>query len=189
MNNFLIKQGTYLPAIYFGMIIFAGFFAVDYSHLGQHASELAINENPAAVAIFEIGAFITGISAILYGFGLLLKFKRTFTISALLIIVFGITFLFGALFKIGSPWHGLYGVGLSIMMLPFAFLYEAGKENLTQTTKMIAGLTAFFIFLYFWAMIAGLDPMEYRGLTQRIFGCFVFGFLAYSSFVTSKLKS
>jgi hypothetical protein len=30
-------------------------------------------------------------------------------------------------------------------------------------------------------MVARLDPMELRGLTQRTFGIFVFGFISYSA--------
>ncbi|MGQ1891047.1 DUF998 domain-containing protein [Thermophagus sp. OGC60D27] len=189
MKDFFLKQGIYLPILYFGTVIIAGLFASDYTHIGQHASELAINENQTAGSIFNIGIFLTGISAIFYGIGLILKFKSQFTITSVLTIIFGITFLFGAIYKIGSPWHGLYGIGLSIMMLPFAFLYEMKDFDISRMTKIISILSALTIFLYFWAMVARLDPMEQRGLTQRIFGVFVFGFISYSAYVTHKLKT
>ena len=107
MNNIFIKQAIYLPILYFGTVILAGLFAVDYIHFGQHASELAINENAMAGTIFNVGIFITGISMILDGVGLIMKFGRQFSITAFLIAVFGVTFLFGAIYAIGSPWHGL----------------------------------------------------------------------------------
>jgi hypothetical protein len=188
MKNSFIKQAIYLPVLYFGTVIIASLFALDYSHVGQHASELAINNNRVAVELFNIGIFITGISIILYGLGLVLKFKRQLSVTSFLIIVFGVTFIFGALFKIGSPWHGLYGIGLSILLLPFAFLFELGKENLNKMTRSVSIITAFAIFLYFWAMIARLDPVAQRGLTQRIFGIFVFGFLSYTAYFLNKLK-
>lgn len=189
MKNILIKQSIYIAIIYFGTVILAGIFATDYSHFGQHASELAVNQNQTAGTIFNVGIFITGISLILYGIGLILRFKSQFSITSLLIIVFGITFLFGAIYEIGSPWHGLYGIGLSVMMLPFAFLYEMKKENITSLSKNISILSALIIFFYFWAMVARLDPMELRGLTQRVFGFFVFGFISYTAYVTNKLNS
>jgi len=188
MKDFFLKQGKYLPLLYFGTVIIAGLFASNYTHIGQHASELAINENQTAGNVFNIGIFLTGLSAIFYGIGLILKFKSQFTITSILTIVFGITFLFGAIYKIGSPWHGLYGIGLSIMMLPFAFLYEMKDFDINRKTKIISIVSAFVIFFYFWAMVARLDPMEQRGLTQRIFGVFVFGFISYSAYVTHKLK-
>jgi len=181
MKKLLIKQAIYMPIVYFGTIILASLFATDYSHLGQHASELAVNNNPMAGNLFNVGIFITGLLLVLYGVGLILKFKLNIIITSLLIGVFGITFLFGAFFKIGSPWHGLYGIGLSVMMLPFAFLFEVGKKKVDRVTKTITLIVALAIFIYFWAMVARLDPMELRGLTQRIFGIFVFGFISYSA--------
>ena len=188
MKKLLIKQAIFIPVVYFATIIIAGLFAVDYSHFGQHASELALNTNPIAGTIFDVGIFITGLLLILYGIGLILKFKLDIIITSLLIIVFGITFLFGVFYKIGSPWHGLYGIGLSIMLLPFAFLFEIGKEKADTATRTITIVVAFAIFIYFWAMVARLDPMELRGLTQRIFGIFVFGFIAYTAHKLSRWK-
>lgn len=186
MNNIFIKQAIYVPIVYFGTVILAGFFAENYSHFGQHASELAINENVLAGTIFNIGIFVTGISMILYGAGLIMKFGKSFSITAFLIAIFGVTFLFGAIYAIGSPWHGLYGIGLSTMMLPFAFLYESNKIELSNLAKNISIITAVVLFFYFWAMVARLDPMELRGLTQRIFGIFLFGFLSYSAYLVNK---
>lgn len=88
-------------------MILAGLFAVDYIYFGQHASELTINENAMAGTIFNVGIFITGISMILYGIGLIMKFGRQFSITGFLIAVYGVTFLFEAIYAIGSPWHGL----------------------------------------------------------------------------------
>jgi len=188
MRNTLIRQALYVPVLYFGTIIIAGLFAHEYSHIGQHASELAINSSKTAANIFTIGILLSGLSLVLYGLGLLLKFKKQFIVTAFLICVFGITFLFGAFYKIGSPWHGLYGIGLSVMMLPFALLYEAGKKNIDHITKIISIISALAIFLYFWAMIAGLDPIEQRGLTQRIFGLFVFGYISFSAYKLNSLE-
>lgn len=188
MKNLLIRQAVYLPLLYFGTVIVAALFASEYSHIGQHASELAINANPIAVALFTIGILFTGLSAILLGIGILLKFNRQFSITSFLIIVFGITFIFGACYKIGSPWHGLYGIGLSVMLLPFAFLYELGREKVNKRIEYLSIVTALFIFLYFWAMVARLDPIEHRGLTQRLFGLFVFGFISYSAYLLHNQK-
>ena len=91
---------------------------------GAPGNWIAINENQMAGTVFNAGAFLTGTSMILYGVGLLLKFGSQFSITAILTALFGVTFLFGAIYTIGSPWHSLYGLGFSIMMLPFAFLYE-----------------------------------------------------------------
>ncbi|MFO7829776.1 MAG: hypothetical protein R6V23_14220 [Bacteroidales bacterium] len=62
MKHLLIKQAIFLPVIYFGFIIIAGFFAKDYSYLGQHASELGINSSKSAVILFKTGILLTSIS-------------------------------------------------------------------------------------------------------------------------------
>lgn len=189
MKKILIKQAIYLPILYFGTIILASVFANNYSNIGQHASELAINSNQTSVNIFTIGITFTGLSMVLYGIAMLLKLKHQFAVTSFLIIVFGITFLFGAYYKIGSPWHGLYGIGLSIMLLPFTLLYEIGQENIDRIFKTISIITAAVIFLYFWSMVARLDPIEQRGLTQRIFGIFVFGYISLSAYKLDKIAT
>ena len=38
LKNLLIKQAIYIPILYFGTVIIASLFALDYSHIGQHAT-------------------------------------------------------------------------------------------------------------------------------------------------------
>jgi hypothetical protein len=181
MKKLLIKQAILLPVIYFGFIILASLFAEDYSHWGQHASELGINPEKSAVIIFQAGVVLTSLSMMLLALGLIVRYGRRFTISALLIFAFGITFIFGAIFPIGSPWHGAYGIGLFIMILPFVFLYEV-NELKTKQLHNFSIAAGFLMFFYFWLMIARLDPVEYRGLTQRLFGVVVFGWFSYIAY-------
>lgn len=187
MKRLFIKQGIYIPLIYFGTIIIAGLFASDYSHLGQHASELGINSNTIAVIVFQAGIIATSISLFILAIGLRVNFRSRFYLTPVLVLIFGITFIFGAIFPIGSPWHGFYGLGLMVMIIPFVFLYELNgfiKSKVLHRISIIAGL---LMFIYLWSMIAGLDPVNYRGLTQRIFGLVVFGWLSFISFHLSRL--
>lgn len=182
MKQFLIKQAIFLPIIYFGSIIIAGLFANDYNHWGQHASELGINSSKSAVILFQIGIVLTSISLFLLAFGLLLNFKSRFSISSILVFAFGVTFIFGAIYPINSPWHGFYGLGLFIMILPFVFLYELNNLISNRTIHTISIIVGFLMFFYLWSMIARLDPINYRGLTQRLFGIVVFGWFSFISY-------
>jgi hypothetical protein len=83
---------------------------------------------------------------------------------------------------------GYYDIGLSTMMLPFAFLYESNKIEISSFVKYISIITAAVLFYYFWAMVARFDPLELRGLTQRLFGICLFGFLSYSAYILNKAK-
>jgi len=187
MKQLLIKQAVFLPIIYFGAIIIAGFFANDYTHLGQQASELGVNSSKSAVILFKIGVLLTSISLFALAIGLLLNFKNKFTLSSILIFAFGVTFIFGAIYPIGSPWHGFYGLGLFIMILPFVFLYESGDQLNNKVVRRISVAAGLLMFFYLWSMIARLDPINYRGLTQRLFGIVVFGWFSFISYHLSKL--
>jgi hypothetical protein len=187
MKQLLIKQAFFLPAIYFGSIIISSLFAKDYSHLGQHASELGINPSNSTVMLFQIGIIATSISLFLLAAGLLLNFNSRFLITSLLIFIFGVTFIFGAIYPITSPWHGFYGLGLFIMILPFAFLYELNNLTNDSTIRQISVVAGFLMFFYLWLMMARLDPMNYRGLTQRLFGIVVFGWFSFISYQLHKL--
>lgn len=186
MKRFLLTQAIFLPVIYFGMIILSGLFAVNYSHWGQHASELGINPNRTAVVLFQAGIVLTSLSLFGLALGLLLNFKKQFTLTAILTFAFGVTFIFGAIFPIGSPWHGFYGLGLFIMLLPFIFLYELKDLLPAKQIHPISIIAGFLMFFYLWSMVARLDPMDYRGLTQRLFGMVVFGWFSFIAYQLRK---
>lgn len=187
MKNNLIKQAIYLPIYYFGTVIIGSLFAKNYSQVGQQVSELAINENKIAGIILTIGIFITGVSLVLFGIGLLIKFKKQFLISSFLITLFGISFLCGAIVSIGSPWHSLYGLPMSILLLPFASLYEMEKKKASKLTMNVAIIVTTIIFFYFWDLLAvKFVSFDYRGLTQRIFGMALFTWFSYSAYKLSK---
>jgi len=185
MKNTFLKQAIYLPALYFGTVILAGLFAIDYSHIGQQVSELALNENGTARKIFSVGIFATGVSLILMGIGLIREFKNQYAITCTLITTFGITFLFGAIFSIGSPWHSVYGVGFCVVLLPFAFLAESDKEKVDKLTKIISITATLIIVIYFWSLLAKLHPWEHRGLAQRGFGLALLGCISRIAYVLS----
>ncbi len=179
MKRMFIRQAAFLPLIYFVPILIAGFFAHDYSHWGQHASELGINGNRSAVIFFQAGILLTSLSMFVMATGLILNFGRKFLLTASLIILFGVTFVSGAIVPIGSPWHGLYGLGMIVMILPFVFLYEKKELINKGALHYLTVAAGFLMFFYLWAMVARLDPVQLRGLTQRLFGIVVFGWLAF----------
>ncbi len=186
MKKLLLKQGVLIPIIYFSLIFISAFFADNYSHIEQHASELGINPINAVVKIFEVAAWLTSVMAMLLAIGMFVNFGSRLFISGTMIFIFGASLAFGAIFPIGSHWHGAYGIGLLVMALPFAFLYETKGFMETRTLKVISILVFLILFLWLWGGTTRLDPMEYRGLTQRVFGIALFGWLSYISFKLSK---
>lgn len=143
MKRSLVSQAIFIPLIYFSFIIIAGLFANNYSHLGQHASELGINSHSTPGNLFKIGILATSCSLFLLSIGLILNFRSKFSSTFSLIFIYGITFIFGVIFPIGSPWHGLYGFGLIVIIIPFLFLYELNNMIAKKTVHVISIIAGF----------------------------------------------
>ena len=86
----------------------------------------------------------------------------------------------------GDPMHGFYGIGLSLMVLPFVSCYELKGSAIDKRYFPITIAAGYVIFIYFWSMLVGLDPSEYRGLTQRIASLVIFGWIAYFAYEMSR---
>ena len=147
---------------------------------------MGINSSKSAVILFKVGIILTSISLFVLAVGLSINFKGKFILTSILTFAFGVTFVFGAIYPIGSPWHGFYGLGLFIMILPFIFLYELGGELNNKAVHRISITAGFLMFFYLWSMIARLDPIDFRGLTQRLFGIVVFGWFSFISYQLGK---
>ncbi|MEM0926447.1 MAG: DUF998 domain-containing protein, partial [Planctomycetota bacterium] len=102
-------------------------------------------------------------------------------LSAFLITVFGISMISNGLYPMGSPMHGLYGIGLSLAIAPFASIYEWKGTAMPKRYFGLSIAAGIVISLYYWSIVIGLDPPDYRGLTQRTASLFIFGWIAYSA--------
>jgi hypothetical membrane protein len=184
--NLLIKQALLLPLYFFVPVLIAGILTADYSAISQHASEITLTDNLTAITVLNTGAILTGLSCILLSIGLIRVSKKKNLLSAILLIIFGISMISNGLYPMGSPMHGFYGIGLSMMILPFVSCYEFKGSSIDKKYFPITIIAGLVIFIYFWSMLVGLDPVEYRGLTQRIASVVIFGWVAYLAFETIK---
>lgn len=186
--NYLIKQATLLPFIFFAPVFVAGFLVPNYSFISQHASEITITEFKYAKMIINTGAISTGLSCIILAIGTVLNFKKYY-ISSILIAIFGVSMISNGIYPMGTKMHGFYGIGLTIMIIPFVACYELKHQNINTVFFNFSLVSGFVIFIYMWSMLVGLDPANYRGLTQRIASIFIFGWVAYFAYEISKTKS
>ncbi|MFT5336700.1 MAG: putative membrane protein [Luteibaculaceae bacterium] len=184
--NLLIKQALLLPLYFFVPVLIAGILTADYSAISQHASEISLTDNLTAITVLNTGAISTGLSCVLLSIGLIRVSKKKNVLSAILLIIFGISMISNGLFPMGNPMHGFYGIGLSMMILPFVSCYELKGSSIDKKYFPITIIAGLVIFIYFWSMLVGLDPSEYRGLTQRISSVVIFGWVAYLAFETIK---
>ena len=180
--NLLIKQALLLPLYFFVPVLIAGTLVQDYSAIGQHASEITLTDNSTAILIVNAGAILSGLSCILMAVGLFFVQKKELLISAILLSIFGVSMVSNGLYPMGDPMHGFYGIGLSLMILPFVSCYELKGSSIDKRFFPITLTAGMVIFLYFWSMLVGFDPTEYRGLTQRLASVFIFGWISYWAF-------
>ncbi|MEM9361144.1 MAG: DUF998 domain-containing protein [Bacteroidota bacterium] len=183
--KYFIKQATLIPFLFLIPVFVAGFLTEDYDPIKQHGSEITLTDFGAAKLILSSGAISAGLSCIVLAMGILLNFKK-YHLSSILLTIFGISMISNGLYPMGTPMHGLYGIGLSFMLLPFAACYELKTENVRNRFFSISIMAGFIVFIYFWAMLVGLDPTDYRGVTQRVASIFIFGWIAFFAFELNK---
>ncbi len=182
----LIKQATIIPLLFFVPVFISGALVEGYDLIKQHASEITITDFETAKAILNSGAILTGLSCIILALGIAINFKK-FYISCVLLVLFGISMVSNGLYPMGTAMHGFYGMGLALMILPFIACYEMKNEKMSPLFFKVTLISGFIIFVYFWSMLVGLDPANYRGLTQRIASVFIFGWMAYFAFELNKM--
>lgn len=186
--HYLIKQAVFLPLLFFSALYISASMVDGYSHIAQHGSEITITEFETAKTILNTGAILTGVSCILLALGVVLQFRK-YALTSLLLSLFGISMVSNGLYPTGSPMHGFYGMGMVLMILPFMACYELKNENLKPLFFRISLICGALNFIYLWSVFVGLDPADYRGLTQRIASVFIFGWIAIFAYqLNRKIK-
>ena len=177
--KYFIQQARLIPFLFFIPVLIAGGLVEGYSIISQHGSEITLTENHSAIALVNTGAISSGLSCILLAIGLFYFFGKRHLFSGILLLLFGTSMISNGLVAMGSPMHGIYGMGLSFMILPFVAMYELKGTSVDRRFFSLTILAGCILFVYFWALLVGLDPAEYRGLTQRIASVFIFGWVAF----------
>lgn len=180
--KYLLSQAKFIPLLFFVPITIAGFLVPGYDMIKQQASEITLTDFDTAKTILNSGAILSGLSCVIMAIGIILNFKKHY-VSSILLAIFGISMISNGMYPMGTAMHGFYGIGLTLMILPFIACYEMKNENIKKLFFRVSLISGFVIFVYFWSMLLGLDPANYRGLTQRIASVFIFGGLAYFAYV------
>lgn len=181
VSRFLLRQAFYLPLAAMLVPVVASWFVPGYSSVSQHMSELELLGGTVAV-ITRAAAIVSGASIILFALGLL-GYSRRYVFTAFASVVFGLSMISNGIFVMGSPLHGLYGIGLISILGPAFFVAESqgmGMEPRTSIWFLAASLLTLF---YMWLLLVGLDPLQYHGLTQRLSVIIIFGWYSLASLV------
>jgi hypothetical protein len=100
-----------------------GLLTPGYSSIGQHMSELEMLGGWTAAAT-RAGAMISGVAILAFALALVLHKPGRMPFTAFLAMVFGISMISNGVFTMGSPLHGLYAIGLTIILVPASFAAE-----------------------------------------------------------------
>lgn len=160
-----IRQAMFLPLGAMLALIACGFAVPGYQSVSQHLSEMGLIAGWPRHAE-QMAAAICGLSILLFSLSLLGQGRR-FVLTGVTSALLGVCMLSNGVFTTGSPLHGMYGVGIFSVLTPLLFQVELGPHA-SRRIGWVARITSLLGMLYLWAMVTGLDPAAYRGLTQRL---------------------
>jgi len=175
VRKFLLRQAVWLPLGGMLLPMFIGFLVPGYSSIRQHMSELELLSSGVSL-VTRLGALLSGLSII--GFAVALLMRKPMMFTAVSAFVFGLSIVSNGVFKMGSPLHGLYAIGLSVIVVP-AFFAAEGPKPADRFSLFISTIA----LIYMWALMTGIDPSATRGLTQRLATIAMFGWSGYASFI------
>lgn len=168
LNKYLLLAGALpLPWFLFWLTI-GGFFAPEYNSISQHGSEL-FSVGGLPTLCLRFAAIGSGLAFILFGIGIWRITTSGRGLGAIAWVIFGLAMVSNGIWPMGSPMHGLYGVGF-VTLIAQAMSHLDLSDRLTRPWHYLltAAVSAMGI-LYLWLNLTGFDPEAYRGATQRLF--------------------
>ncbi|MEM1381904.1 MAG: DUF998 domain-containing protein [Pseudomonadota bacterium] len=170
----LIGQG-WIAALAMTLMVVLSLFDPRHDPFTQHMSEIIDGSWWSAIAI-RVLPTLAGLSIFIFGLGS--WGKRGFW-TGLTSVLFGAAMMSNGIIPTGSPWHGLYGLAVFSILVPACFAAEFPQGS---GSRWLSLAVAFAGLVYLWGMaLVGLDPPEYRGVTQRVFSLIAFGWFAFAS--------
>ena len=90
--------------------------------------------------------------------------------------------LCNGIFTMGSPLHGLYGIGFFSILTPSLFIVELDAAKRTEAIATLSKWAAVITLFYLWLTITRFDPGGFHGLTQRLAVIPMFGWYSCASY-------
>ena len=122
-----------------------------------------------------------GVAILAFALAVLLRKPAPMPFTACLAAVFGVSMISNGVFVMGSPLHGLYAIGLAIVVVPAVFAAELRQDADGNGPDQLSLWAAALILIYMWANLTGSDIAAIRGLTQRLGSIIMFGWFSYAS--------
>ncbi|MBU1309492.1 MAG: DUF998 domain-containing protein [Gammaproteobacteria bacterium] len=179
-----VKQAMLIPAFAF-YNMFIGLFVSGYSVTSQHMSELALETEFFAYS-HRLADILIGLSMCWFAFACFSIAKAKFTF--LTMFSFGMTWVFAGIFIMNNPLHDIYGLTTLLIVVPVVFALEMREFYGSKKFQDFSILVTLIHVAFFWAFDKGLMPIEYKGITQRIWVAITliwYGIAAYQMFIFS----
>ncbi|MGZ5199240.1 MAG: DUF998 domain-containing protein [Telluria sp.] len=156
-----------LPWFLFWTAVAAGLLP-GYSSVSQHSSEILAHGGMSA-ACFRIAVMGAGAAFILFGAAVWRRSAIAVPLGAIAWVLFGVSMLSNGVWPMGSPMHGLYGLGMVNLIAPALSHLELSERLPGRRAYAATALVSVAGVVYLWMNLTGNDPGALRGLTQRIF--------------------
>jgi hypothetical membrane protein len=186
--------GIAVPFLYYGVQLVAAPSFPGFSFLGTTASELG-SDRSTRPWIFNAGAILTGIAALVASIGFLraLRYLGTNPILAWLtsvaVAATGLSSLWAGIFPLPDPRHGGHPSLLFAMIsVPFVLAATLWSLGVSRALKVYFAATLVLLLVMFPVMMGmtGLDTHNYRGLLQRVFALTVFAPIGVGGFALAR---
>lgn len=181
-NILAVKQAMLIPAFAFYNILI-GLFVTGYSVTSQHISELALEAEFFAYS-HRLADILIGLSMCLFAFACFSIAKAKFTF--LTMFSFGMTWIFAGIFIMNSPLHDIYGLTTILIVVPVVFALEMREFYASKKFQDFSIVVTLIHVIFFWFFYYGFMPVEYKGITQRIWVAITlvwYGVAAYQMFI------
>jgi hypothetical membrane protein len=190
----LLGFGIAVPLLYYGVQVVAAPFFSGFSFLGTTASELG-SDGSRLPSIFNTGAILVGISAILAAVGYVRALLKLGAhpilawITSIDVAATGLSSLWAGIFPLPDPRHGGHPTLLfAMLLLPFIMATTFWTLGASRSLKAYFAATIGLLLVMFPVMMGmtGLDTHRYQGLLQRIFALTVFPPIAVGALVLAR---
>lgn len=168
-----LAMGVAVPLLYFGVQIAAAPFYPGYSFSSQVASELG-SDRSTLPAVFNAGAIMTGIAALLASPGFLRALRRLGTapplawLTSLGLMSTGLAGIWAGSFPLPDPRHNPGLLGIGVFLLPLLLAAALWKRGGPMKAYLLVNAILFLVLIPIMSGMTGLDTRGYQGLLQRI---------------------
>lgn len=169
MRRIALWCGVFVPILYYGTQFMAMPFYPGYRFMAQVASELG-SDHSTVPMVFNAGAVVTGIAALIAAFGFLHELGSRRVLSWFVFLAMlsnGAAGIWAGMHPLPDPRHNPGWIGVGMFFLPLLFLLATWRDRPLRV-YLIANLVLFAILAPVMGGATAIPLDSYRGILQRV---------------------